>query len=80
MDDSKYSRDSIVGKLSNLGYAIRPIVAGNFVKNPVIKYFPSYEYGDLSCSDFVDRNGFFIGNQHYNIKEEIMRFGDIFKE
>jgi len=80
MDDSKYSRDSIVGKLSNLGYAIRPIVAGNFVKNPVIKYFPSYEYGDLSCSDFVDRNGFFIGNHHYNIKEAIMRFGDIFKE
>jgi len=80
MDNKKYSRDIIVSKLSNQGYDIRPIVAGNFVKNPVIKYFTSYEHGGLSCSDFVDRNGFFIGNQHYNIKEAIMRFGDIFKE
>ena len=39
MDDSKYSRDSIVGKLSNLGYAIRPIVAGNFVKTPLLSIF-----------------------------------------
>ena len=34
-------------KISNLGFEIRPIVAGNFTRNRVIEYFDFEIFGDL---------------------------------
>jgi len=79
-DTKNYSRDDIVKKLIRKGFGVRPIVAGNFTKNPVMKYFTSYEFNDLSTSDFVDKNGFFIGNHHYDIGKTITEFGKILTE
>jgi len=78
-DTENFSRDNITEKLTNNGFDVRPIVSGNFTKNPVMKYFTSYEFDDLSTSDYVDKNGFFIGNHHYDIREAIEKFGEIFK-
>ena len=36
----------------------RPIVAGNFTKNPVIKFMDYDICGELSASDEIDKNGF----------------------
>lgn len=66
---SKLIRKALVVKLNELGFQCRPIVAGNFAKNEVVKYFDSEVHGILKNADHIDRNGLFIGNHHYPIPE-----------
>ena len=49
----------------------RPIVAGNFTKNKVIEYFDYTIYGDLVNSNILHNNGLFIGNHHFNVKDDL---------
>jgi CDP-6-deoxy-D-xylo-4-hexulose-3-dehydrase len=65
------SRKEVVGDLTSLGFECRPIVAGNFAKNEVLKYLDHEIYGDLKNADIVDSGGLFIGNHHYPIDEAI---------
>ncbi len=66
---SKLTRKSLVVKLNELGFECRPIVAGNFAKKEVVKYFNSEVYGTLDNAEHIDRNGLFIGNHHFPIPE-----------
>ncbi len=65
--DSKLTRKALVAKLNELGFECRPIVAGNFAKNEVVKYFDSEVHGTLKNADHIDQNGLFVGNHHYPI-------------
>jgi CDP-6-deoxy-D-xylo-4-hexulose-3-dehydrase len=64
---SKLIRKQLLTKINSLGFECRPIVAGNFAKNEVIKYFDSEVHGVLTNADHIDRNGLFVGNHHYPI-------------
>lgn len=64
---SKLTRKALVVKLNDLGFECRPIVAGNFAKNEVVKYFDSEVHGSLKNADHIDQNGLFVGNHHYPI-------------
>jgi CDP-6-deoxy-D-xylo-4-hexulose-3-dehydrase len=66
---SKLTRKAMVVKLNELGFQCRPIVAGNFARNEVVKYFDSEVHGDLKNADHIDQNGLFIGNHHYPIPD-----------
>jgi CDP-6-deoxy-D-xylo-4-hexulose-3-dehydrase len=66
---SNFTRKSLVVKLNELGFECRPIVAGNFAKNEVVKYFDSEVYGTLKNADHIDQNGLFIGNHHFPFPE-----------
>lgn len=66
---SQITRKALVVKLNELGFECRPIVAGNFAKNEVVKYFDSEVHGTLKNADHIDQNGLFIGNHHYPIPE-----------
>ena len=55
----------------------RPIVSGNFLKNPVAKYYEYSVFGDLKNIEDVDENGFFVGNSHKDLKPQISRLFDI---
>lgn len=68
---SSWTRKILIEKLTTLGFECRPIVAGNFAKNEVVKYFDSEVYGQLLNAEYVDQNGLFIGNHHYSIKDAI---------
>jgi CDP-6-deoxy-D-xylo-4-hexulose-3-dehydrase len=69
--DRLLTRKRLVEKLRNLGFECRPIVAGNFAKNEVVKYFDFEVYGDLKNAEHLDKNGLFIGNHHYPINDAI---------
>ncbi len=69
---SQLTRKSLVTKLNGLGFECRPIVAGNFAKNEVVKYFNSEIHGALKNAEHIDKNGLFIGNHHYPIPEAFM--------
>ena len=64
-------RHKIIIELEKAGIETRPIVSGNFLKNKVLKFFDYEVSGDLSNSEFLDRNGFFVGNHHYDLTSEL---------
>lgn len=72
-------RDAVVGKLRESGIEVRPIVAGNFTRNKVIEYMDYSVYGELTASDDIHENGFFVGNHSKNNFKEIDYFIDTIK-
>jgi len=65
------TRTELIEKLNSIGFECRPIVAGNFAKNDVVKYFNFSIFGDLTNAEIIDKNGLFIGNHHYSITNAI---------
>jgi CDP-6-deoxy-D-xylo-4-hexulose-3-dehydrase len=65
------TRDQLVAILSKHQIDVRPIVAGNFAKNEVLKWFDYSIAGSLTHADEIDRNGLFIGNHHYMLSHEL---------
>jgi CDP-6-deoxy-D-xylo-4-hexulose-3-dehydrase len=63
-------RQALVELLTESSIESRPIVAGNFTRNPVISHLPHSIHGDLSAADEMHENGLFVGNHHYDLSEE----------
>jgi len=63
-------RQEVISRLEAAGIETRPVVTGNFTKQPVIKYLNA-EFGELPNAKFLDENGFYVGNHHYQIKSQI---------
>ncbi len=74
---SKLTRKKLVENMTELGFECRPIVAGNFAKNEVIKYFNYEVNGTLKNASHIDKNGLFIGNHHYPILDAIAALSNL---
>lgn len=74
---SRLTRKQLLNKLNGLGFECRPIVAGNFAKNEVVKYFNFEIHGGLKNAEHIDKNGLFVGNHHYPIPEAISALSEI---
>ena len=72
--NSSITRQLVLNKLDKIGVEYRPIVTGNFARQPVIKYLNCDVSQELTNADYLDRNGFFIGNHHYDISEQPASF------
>jgi len=46
-------------------------VTGNFTKNEVMQYFDYQIHQDLKNADYLHDNGFFVGNGHIDLRENI---------
>lgn len=70
-----------VGKSSWFGFAIfgdarkhydqyesRPVVTGNFLRQPAIKYYDHKVWGQMPHADFIHDHGMMIGNSHQRIE------------
>ena len=73
----KNKREYVITELTKQGIETRPIVSGNFLKNPVEKYYKYSVFGDLKNIKDVDENGFFVGNSHKDLKPQISRLFEI---
>lgn len=69
--DAGQTRAEFVHALTAAGFECRPIVAGNFAKNDVMKYFDHTIHGTLENAAYIDANGLFVGNHHYPIPDAI---------
>ncbi|MDR9836115.1 DegT/DnrJ/EryC1/StrS family aminotransferase [Herbaspirillum huttiense] len=65
-----FSREDVVRVFNEHQIDVRPIVAGNFAKNEVLRWFDYEIHGTLDNADELDRNGLFIGNHHYELDEQ----------
>lgn len=68
--DAPFRRADVVRVFTKHGIDVRPIVAGNFAKNEVLRWFDYSVHGTLRNADELDTNGLFIGNHHYALDEE----------
>lgn len=70
-ENTGLKRKDITDKLIESGIECRPVVAGNFTKNEVVKHFDYEIFGSLKNAEAIDKNGFFVGNHQFDIKDKI---------
>ena len=57
----KINRNKFLKKIEKLGVETRPIISGNFLKQPSIKKYKLNTKSNFKNSDIVNNHGFFIG-------------------
>ncbi len=70
-ESSQLNRSDILKKLAEKGIETRPIISGNFLRQPVIKHLSYRKYGDHFHAERVHDAGFFIGNHPIDIRKEL---------
>lgn len=68
---SKGVKNKFIKLLVDNGIECRPIVAGNFCKNPVIKYFDYTIHNNLTNSDIIHECGLYVGNHHVPLTKQL---------
>lgn len=64
------TRKDLVASLRAYSIAVRPIVAGNFTRNPVLKHLNHVDLEPTPNADRIHTDGLFIGNHHYPMVHE----------
>ena len=67
----KGKRRALVEALTVAGIDSRPIVTGNFTRNPVISLLDHAPIGPLPAADEVHDEGLFVGNHHFDLSKEL---------
>lgn len=73
-------RAELLAHFAANGIETRPIVAGNFTVNPVMKHLKYAPLDLLPNAERLHKDGFFIGNHHINFESEIKNVYKIFEE
>lgn len=77
-------RSRVIEALGSVGIETRPIVAGNFVLNPVCKMLNHRVHGELPNANKIHVDGFFLGNDGRdlgnNIADAIHKINRVAKE
>jgi CDP-4-dehydro-6-deoxyglucose reductase, E1 len=73
-------RRDLVAALRGAGFECRPVVAGNFAKNPVVQYFDHEIHGELRNAAYVDSHGLFVGNHPHAIPEAVQALAALWRE
>ena len=70
-------RRLLVQALNKADIQSRPIVAGNFALNPVMKHLRHNPLPTLSHADDIHQNGLFVGNHHFPMDKQIERLSNV---
>lgn len=70
-------RREVGAALTAAGIESRPIVAGNFTRNPAMQYLDAEVPASLPAADKIHFDGLFVGNRHYETRQSIDVLGEI---
>jgi CDP-6-deoxy-D-xylo-4-hexulose-3-dehydrase len=70
-ESSGLVRSEILKKLEGANIEYRPIVTGDFTKSESLKYFDYEIHKEVKNAHYLDKNGFFVGNSHLDLSEEL---------
>ena len=73
------TRDEVLKFFDKYGFEARPLAAGNFTKNLVIKYFNYSIPYELNNSDYIHNNAFVIGNNPHKMNKEFKKLDKLVK-
>ena len=79
-ENSHFKRKELVEFLESKKIETRPIMAGNYVEQPASKLFIWKKSGNLTNSELIMKNSFFIGNHHEIGNNEREYVADMFDE
>ena len=68
---SGLKRQTVLDRLKKNNIDYRPIVSGNFCNSESLKYYDYEIHETVENAEYIDKNGFFVGNHHYDLKENI---------
>jgi CDP-6-deoxy-D-xylo-4-hexulose-3-dehydrase len=71
--ETNVPRETVLSALKAAGVETRPIVAGNFYRNPVIRHLDHHPNPRLPNADEIHDRGFYIGNHHWDVRPELER-------
>ena len=74
MIKTKTKRHKIINSLEKSGIETRPIISGNFLKQPAIKKYKINSNKKFKNADYVNEKGFFIG-----LQTKIMKYNHLKK-
>lgn len=72
-------RKMVIEELTKNGVETRPIVAGNFMRNPVIDRLNWDSVGDFTGTDKLHFDGFFIGNDCVDLSDNIQMAANVIR-
>jgi CDP-6-deoxy-D-xylo-4-hexulose-3-dehydrase len=72
--NNKKYKQKIMSNLHRKGIMTRPIIRGNFAKQPSIKLYKIKINNQLPNSDLVDKKGFFLGLHNIKISDAKLKF------
>ena len=61
-----------IKKIEKFGVETRPIISGNFLKQPSVKKYLLLNKKKFKNSDIINNKGFFIGLPRKKIKQKIL--------
>ncbi|GHA48627.1 CDP-4-keto-6-deoxy-D-glucose-3-dehydrase [Amylibacter ulvae] len=76
----KGKRGLLVDAFKDAEIECRPIVTGNFLKNPVIEKLPHSVGSPITAAEDVDVDGLFVGNHHHPIPEQLARLRQVVQD
>jgi CDP-6-deoxy-D-xylo-4-hexulose-3-dehydrase len=76
---NQIKKSQFINKIEKLGIETRPIISGNFLKQPSIKKYKLNTLKVFKNADVINKCGFFIGLptskiSHYKIKKMVNIF------
>jgi CDP-6-deoxy-D-xylo-4-hexulose-3-dehydrase len=79
-EELRGKRKELLRLLAKADIQSRPIVAGNFTLNPVMKHLRHEALPDTPNATRVHNDGLFVGNHHYDLKTRLDRLVDVLVE
>jgi CDP-6-deoxy-D-xylo-4-hexulose-3-dehydrase len=70
-------RDNLVKIFNESGVQSRPIVAGDFTKNPVVKWLDVEIPTNLPGAQLINDCGLMIGNHHFDLSQQIQMLPEL---
>ena len=70
-------RKEVIELFKQNGIECRPIVAGNFMRNPVIERLDYTTFGDYNAANEIHDQGFFLGNDNRNLEQALYKVKEL---
>lgn len=70
-------RERLIQLCGKSGIQCRPIVAGNFLRNPVCQRIPFDSVGNFLVADYIDECGIFFGNSNTDLSQQLVRLQEL---
>ena len=75
--ETNFARQELLNRCREKDIECRPIVAGNFVNQPVISRLKHRVNGKLLNAERIDKTGLFFGNDSRDLTEQIIALGEL---
>lgn len=70
-DGVKVTRDQLLNHMGKLGIETRPVIAGNFARQPISRKYAMVSGSALRFANIIHDNAFFIGNNPFDYSSRI---------